>query len=158
MAKVSISEAARLAGKDRKTVQRHINSGKLSKEYDAANNPLIDISELERFYGKLKVTQEMPQRQNGAVSQIDAPQDAGNQAHEVELLKLKLQHAEQMQQKAEEETRREREAREKAEAEKERLLHIVESTTRLLEAPKEPKPQGEPETEKRNWWQRLTGG
>lgn len=48
MAIVSISEAARLTGKDRRTIQRHIAAGKISH---AANGKGIDTSELLRFYG-----------------------------------------------------------------------------------------------------------
>jgi len=55
MAVVSISEAARLAGKGRSTIQRHIKSGKLSANIDAAGNPVIDTSELCRAYGAIQV-------------------------------------------------------------------------------------------------------
>jgi len=48
MAIVSISEAARLTGKDRRTIQRHIAAGKVSH---ASNGKGIDTSELLRFYG-----------------------------------------------------------------------------------------------------------
>ena len=48
MAFVSISEAARLVGKSRRTIQRDIVSGKLSK---CDNGKSIDTSELLRVYG-----------------------------------------------------------------------------------------------------------
>lgn len=54
MPKVSISEAARLAGKPRSTIHRHINQGKISKEKNGLGNPVLDVSELERVYGPLK--------------------------------------------------------------------------------------------------------
>ena len=50
MAIVSISEAARLTGKTRATIHRHINTGKLSKTKDDAGTIGIDISELIRVY------------------------------------------------------------------------------------------------------------
>ncbi len=56
MATVSISEAARLAGVSRKTIQRHIASGKLSATLSqGANASLrqVEISELMRVYGQL---------------------------------------------------------------------------------------------------------
>lgn len=53
MPKVSISEAARLTGKPRSTLHRHIASGALSKESDGQGRPVLDISELERVYGPL---------------------------------------------------------------------------------------------------------
>jgi hypothetical protein len=48
MALVSISEAARLVGKSRRTLQRDIVAGKLSK---CDNGQKLDTSELLRVYG-----------------------------------------------------------------------------------------------------------
>lgn len=48
MALVSISEAARLVGKSRRTIQRDIAAGKLSK---CDNGKKLDTSELLRVYG-----------------------------------------------------------------------------------------------------------
>jgi len=50
MAIVSISEAARLTGKTRATIHRHINTGKLSKTKDDTGMAGVDISELIRVY------------------------------------------------------------------------------------------------------------
>lgn len=50
MAIVSISEAARLAGKTRATIHRHINTGVLSKTKDDTGKVGIDTSELIRVY------------------------------------------------------------------------------------------------------------
>jgi hypothetical protein len=54
MPKVSLSEAARLTGKARVTIHRHIDKGKLTKEIDGTGNPVLDVAELERVYGTLK--------------------------------------------------------------------------------------------------------
>lgn len=53
MAKHSISEAAKLTGKARSTLHRHLKDGKLSKELDADSHPVIDTAELVRVYGSL---------------------------------------------------------------------------------------------------------
>lgn len=53
MAKHSISEAARLTGKSRSTLHRHLKQGKLSKEIGPEGEPVIDTSELARVYGTL---------------------------------------------------------------------------------------------------------
>lgn len=53
MTKVSISEAARLTGKPRSTLHRHISNGTLSKESDGQGKPVVDVAELERVYGPL---------------------------------------------------------------------------------------------------------
>jgi ubiquinone biosynthesis protein UbiJ len=54
MALLSISAAARAAGKDRGTIQRFINSGKLSVTKDATGKQQVDTSELLRVFGELK--------------------------------------------------------------------------------------------------------
>jgi FtsZ-binding cell division protein ZapB len=54
MPKVSLSEAARMAGKSRVTIHRHIEKGLVTKEIDETGNPVIDVSELERVYGSLR--------------------------------------------------------------------------------------------------------
>ena len=51
MAKVGAQRAAELTGKSKSTVQRAMNSGKLSFELDANGRRVIDVSELERVFG-----------------------------------------------------------------------------------------------------------
>ncbi|MDI2113949.1 hypothetical protein [Commensalibacter nepenthis] len=51
---VSISEAARLTGKSRQTLHRHIVTGRLSKCNSDKNEIGIDTSELLRVYGSIK--------------------------------------------------------------------------------------------------------
>ncbi len=51
MAKVGAQRAAELTGKSKSTIQRAMNSGKLSYEKDTNNRRIIDVSELERVYG-----------------------------------------------------------------------------------------------------------
>ena len=53
MAKVSISEAARLAGKSRTTLHRLIKTGELSTCAGVRNSKMIDISELIRVFGDI---------------------------------------------------------------------------------------------------------
>lgn len=54
MAKHSISEASKLTGKARSTLHRHLKIGKLSKEVNADEQPVIDTAELVRVYGPLQ--------------------------------------------------------------------------------------------------------
>lgn len=54
MAIVTISEAARLTGKSRQTLHRHIMTGKLSKCNTDKDGIGIDTSELLRVYGNIK--------------------------------------------------------------------------------------------------------
>ena len=62
MAITSVSEAARLVGKSRRTIQRDIAAGKLSK---CDNGKKLDTSELIRVYGSL----------------LNAPNDAAKNMH-----------------------------------------------------------------------------
>ncbi|MGX2962143.1 MerR family transcriptional regulator [Shewanella sp. FeAMO] len=55
MAKLNLSQAAKVVNKSRVTIWRHIKSGKLSAERDRDGNPLVDTSELLRVYGEMKV-------------------------------------------------------------------------------------------------------
>lgn len=73
---VSISEAARLTGKNRRTLHRHIEAGRLSVSHDATGAPQVEIVELLRVYGPLKqapVSQSAPEAQGEAVSQKATP-------------------------------------------------------------------------------------
>lgn len=54
MAKVSISEAARLTGKSRTTLHRLIKTGELSTCYGERNARMVDVSELLRVFGTLE--------------------------------------------------------------------------------------------------------
>lgn len=54
MAKISISEAARLTGKSRTTLHRLIKAGELSTCRGARNARLVDVSELMRVFGPLE--------------------------------------------------------------------------------------------------------
>ena len=58
MAQVSISEAARLTGKSRKTLHTYISNGKLTKVTDTQGKPKIDTSELIRVFGELATPKE----------------------------------------------------------------------------------------------------
>ncbi|NCT41533.1 MAG: entry exclusion 1 domain-containing protein [Alphaproteobacteria bacterium] len=51
MAKVGAQRAGELTGKSKSTIQRAMNSGKLSFELDNNGRRVIDVSELERCFG-----------------------------------------------------------------------------------------------------------
>jgi len=65
MAKVSISEAARLTGKSRTTLHRLIKTGELSTCSGVRNAKMVDISELIRVFGEIsKPVNEQPFEQD----------------------------------------------------------------------------------------------
>ena len=87
MARHSISEAARLTGKARSTLHRHINNGKLSKSTGHDGAPVVDTAELIRVYGPL---QEQSSSETGAIGQRATPEKAAQSAPlraEVEALR-----------------------------------------------------------------------
>ena len=51
MAKVGAQRAAELTGRSKSTIQRAMNSGKISYEIDPNGRRLIDVSELDRAFG-----------------------------------------------------------------------------------------------------------
>jgi len=159
MAKISISEAARLTGKNRTTLHRHIKSGKLSRFLDDDNNPVLDTSELIRVYPSFKAPVALQQGievlQSNSMQQLATGGATGNATAEIELLKLKLQHAEEKiaieEGRRHESERREREAKEEVN----RLLNIVEKHTYLLAAAPEQESIAKQELVKKSWWQRV---
>lgn len=94
MAKVGAQRAAELTGRSKSTVQRAMNSGKLSFEIDANGRRLIDASELDRVFGLL------PQ---GAGAGAPAAQETSSQSElqraadmlEIERLKMRVRGLEE---------------------------------------------------------------
>lgn len=91
MALVSVTEAARLTGKNRATIHRYIKQGKLSQISDATNTKKVDTSELIRVFGSLTAT-------HATLSQSDAMQhDATPKTDQsVALLQQKIALLEQL--------------------------------------------------------------
>lgn len=54
MAQVSVAQAARLVGRDRRTLYRdYIKTGRLTATTGATGNKVVDTAELERVFGQL---------------------------------------------------------------------------------------------------------
>lgn len=93
MALVSISEAARLTGKSRKTIHTYVTSGKVTKVTDAQGKPKIDTSELIRVFGDIRVTDGKQK------SQCNFPQEVTPETvtqkvtenHQFEVLKKEIE-------------------------------------------------------------------
>jgi hypothetical protein len=92
MAKVGAQRAAELTGRSKSTIQRAMNSGKLSFEIDANDRRIIDVSELDRVFGLL------PQKGDGASGNGGASMESSSQAElqraadllEIERLKMRV--------------------------------------------------------------------
>ena len=154
MAKVSISEAARLTGKSRVTIHRHIEKGKLAKEQDGLGNPVLDLSELERVYGTLQQPEQPPKQvQTDAVLQLEPPSlQAENQVLRDRLAQIEAERNREREQF----TETVRDLR----AERDRLLGVVEeqtATVKLLtdQRPSTAKPSPAQPTEQPKGWRGL---
>lgn len=91
MALVSVTEAARLTGKNRATIHRYIKQGKLSQISDATNTKKVDTSELIRVFGSLTATPATP-LQNDAMQHDTTPKTDQS----VALLQQKIALLEQL--------------------------------------------------------------
>lgn len=95
MAKVGAQRAAELTGRSKSTIQRAMNSGKLSYEIDANGRRLIDASELDRVFGL--------QAQTNSPSSGAGQQETTSQAElqraadmlEIERLKMRVRALEE---------------------------------------------------------------
>lgn len=99
---LSISDAARAAGINRRTLQRAIQTGRLSAAIDAAGGRGVDLAELIRAFGPLKeAPQEEPRGQGAAMSQETAPHTAPDTAlvdalrEQVRQVQDQLHHAQE---------------------------------------------------------------
>lgn len=64
MAKVTVSEAARLVGLARQNLYKnYINEGKISVDRDHLGKPKIDTSELIRVFGEIRMTHDVSQEE-----------------------------------------------------------------------------------------------
>ncbi len=95
MAKVGAQRAAILTGKSKSTIQRAMNSGKLSFELDQNKRRVIDVSELERVFG---IKQQNVQE--AAPAKVEAKEI--EEAVEKERMKMQIKMLEQQLMTAEE--------------------------------------------------------
>ena len=88
MAKVGAQRAAELTGKSKSTIQRAMNSGKLSYEKDTNNRRIIDVSELERVYGLANAGSSAQGTGVGAGAQAEL--EKAKQMLEMERLQMRI--------------------------------------------------------------------
>lgn len=86
MAKVGAQRAAELTGRSKSTVQRAMNSGKLSFEIDGNGRRLIDASELDRVFGLLPQGAD----NGGASSEGNSQSELQRAADMLEIERLKM--------------------------------------------------------------------
>lgn len=92
MAKVGAQRAAELTGKSKSTIQRAMNSGKLSYEMDANSRRIIDVSEIERVFGLTTPTSS--QNSSSAIS-VEAELKKATDMLEMERMKMRIKMLEE---------------------------------------------------------------
>lgn len=146
MAQVSISEAARLAGVSRSTLNRHLKDGAISKHRDTSGRPYIETSELLRFYGELSRSDRTEQDSVGqhgtdqfkqVVSDLERKLYEAQAALDLETVRREAEEA----------------ARERAEAGEAHWRAQAERLTLLLTDQR----KGAVELQQ-PWWRRIVGG
>lgn len=90
MAKVSISEAARLTGKSRTTLHRLIKTGELSTCHGERNTRMLDTSELLRVFGSLARTEAVQDVEQLSEQSVTASQTENEQV--ITSLKQEVEH------------------------------------------------------------------
>lgn len=88
MSKVGVGRATELTGKSKSTIQRAMDSGKLSFEVEEGGKRLIDTSELERVFG-LK-----PQKTEDTESIVKSELEKAAAMLETERLKMRVRSLE----------------------------------------------------------------
>lgn len=90
MAKVSISEAARLTGKSRTTLHRLIKTGELSTCAGVRNAKMVDISELIRVFGDISTPVHEQPVERASEQRVTVP--SASHEHVVNSLKQEVEH------------------------------------------------------------------
>ncbi len=93
MAKVGAQRAAVLTGKSKSTIQRAMNSGKLSYALDQNDRRVIDVSELERVFGIKPESLNANSGDAPAAVQDDIEKE--RLSLEIKLLELRLENAQE---------------------------------------------------------------
>lgn len=160
MALVTISEAAKLARKNRTTIYRDIERGRLSKTVSPEGETKIDTSELLRAYGRLHQEAEgdEPSRDKIQIALLEEKNRSLERALalEAELRRVKDQVTNELRARL---------------ADKDSVIKVLESKVLFLEYDKQVEASSEPEkgelmktprppdprNRKKSWWSRLIG-
>ncbi len=96
MAKVGAQRAGELTGKSKSTIQRAMNSGKLSYELDNNGRRVIDVSELERCFGLQKNSDPSDGAQSStAATSVQQELDKAQHLLETERQKMRIRMLEE---------------------------------------------------------------
>ena len=140
--RMNINQAAKAVGVARSTLYRDIQEGKVSVGKDARGKPYVDVSELERAYGgvTLSDTSETVSKGHSDTLQKDKKDSALQREHDLlrEQIELLKSERDDLRRRLDEET-------------EERRLAQAKLTALLTD--QRPKPQEQPEVT--GFWSRL---
>ena len=93
----TINEAAKLVGRDRKTLYRAIKEGRLSATVDATGQKRVDTAELLRVYGPFSEQQDIRHsRATVSTPQHTTPDATPDATARLALLEAELRHAREL--------------------------------------------------------------
>ncbi len=90
MAKVGAQRAAELTGRSKSTIQRAMNSGKISYELDSNGRRIIDVSEIERAFGIKK-----SQTESATMDSVENELKKASDLLEAERMKMRIRMLEE---------------------------------------------------------------
>jgi len=144
MALVTLRVAAELTGRDRSTLNRAIENGKLSATKNELGRYLIDPAELERVYGSLRV----PAMHSNAPPE-DAQTESSASSRELELMRELLESERSAHERERTSFERDRRTWEEQHA---RLLGLIEKHTDQVKLLTDQR-----ERERGSWFSRWIG-
>ena len=97
MAQVTVSEAAKLVSRDRKTLYRLIKEGKISATVDETGKRQLETSELLRFFGAFtENSDKRDSRATVSMPQHETVHETPNATVRLAVLEAELRHAREM--------------------------------------------------------------
>jgi hypothetical protein len=146
--KLSVSQAARAAGRSKSQISRLMKNGRLSADRSVPSRPMVDASELLRVFPDADVG-----KRNETFPRATSETSQETVASRLDVL---LDERDRLRAELDRERAERREERDQQRQERERLIGVVESAQRAL-ADLRPRPP-DPATETRELWRRLFRG
>ena len=140
MSEVTTAQAAELTGKNRTTIWRACKTGRISAIRGGAGDFLIQVAELERAYGKLRVQQPIDGLQEVAEQPSATLFETNGFEHKVALLRERVASLER--------------DKDDFRGERDRLLGVLEKQSDHIKLLTDQRPPPEPSP---SFWQRLLG-
>jgi len=148
MSKITLHQAAEMAGITKQAIRKAISAGKLTSAKDEQGRVIVQAADVERIWPRKPVAGERLPEVGESSTNHRAQVTSGLQP-QIEAIQEQLRRADEMHQ-------RERELLngqiEDLRADRDNWRKQAERTTLLLEDQRQ-----KVETRKRNWWARLTG-